>query len=301
MSWQADLIRYGARNWVRGALRKTRDIPSARRHFERMAQRYLSVPPGTLALDGQVGGISGQWVQNRPQGTGVLLYLHGGAYMLGSSRTHAGLAAALAQRSGARVFLPDYRLAPEHPFPAAFEDAVAAYEGLIAIGHAPEEIVIGGDSAGGGLALALLAHLSARGQKPSGLFAFSPWTDLTLTGASLVTNATREQLLPSHRLTETRAVILGGARPQDASDPRLSPLHATFTAPPPVQIHVAESEILRDDALRMRGRLPGAEIKLAGDLPHVWPMLHGFLPEARTTLDDTARFIRSCLPPTDES
>ena len=301
MSWQADVLRFGARNWARSALRKARDIPSARQHFERMARRFLQVPPGTLALQGTVGGVPGQWVENRARGIGILLYFHGGAYMLGSSRTHAGLAAAIAQRTGLRAFLPDYRLAPEHPFPAAFEDAVAAYDGLLTMGHAPSEIIIGGDSAGGGLALALLAHLCVEGRKPAGLFTFSPWTDLTLTGASLVTNAAREQLLPANRMTATRALILGGAKPQDASDPRLSPLHAQFPAPPPVQIHVAESEVLRDDALRMRGRLPGAEIKLAGDLPHVWPMLHAWLPEARATLDDTARFIRSCLPPEAES
>ena len=301
MTWQAEIIRFGARNWARGALRKSRDIRAARQHFERMARHLFRMPPGSLALSATVAGVPGQWVENRSRGIGVVLYFHGGAYLLGSSRSHAGLAAALSQRTGARVFLPDYRLAPEHPFPAAFEDALAAYDGLIAMGHAPGEIVLGGDSAGGGLALSLLARLCADGRKPAGLFAFSPWTDLTLTGASLVTNAARDQLLPANRMTETRAHILGGATPQDASDPRLSPLHAQFPAPPPVQIHVAETEILRDDALRMRGRLPGAEIKLAGDLPHVWPMLHAFLPEARATLDETARFIRSCLPPEAES
>jgi alpha/beta hydrolase fold. len=104
-------------------------------------------------------------------------------------------------------------------------------------------------------------------------------------------------VLPAHRLTEIRANILGGARPADADDPRLSPLHASFAGAPPVLIHAAETEILRDDALRMRGRLPGAEIRIAGDLPHVWPMLHGWLPEAEATLDHTARFIQSCLQP----
>lgn len=301
MSWQAEVIRYGARNWARAALRKGRDLPTARSRFERMAARYFRTPPGTLALEATIAGVPGEWVQNQPRDTGVMLYLHGGAYMVGSPRTHRGLVAALAQRTGLRAFVADYRLAPEHPFPAAFEDAVAAYDGLIALGHAPQSIVLGGDSAGGGLALALLSHLCHLGRKPAGVFTFSPWTDLTLTGASLVTNAAREQLLPAHKLTETRAVILGGATPQDASDPRLSPFYASFPSPPPVQIHVAESEILRDDALRMRGRLPGAEIKVAGDLPHVWPMLHAFLPEARQTLDDTARFIRSCLPPEAES
>ncbi|MCB1388934.1 MAG: alpha/beta hydrolase fold domain-containing protein [Rhodobacteraceae bacterium] len=266
-----------------------------------MARRLFRTPPGTLALEATVGGVPGRWVSNRPTGAGTLLYLHGGAYLLGSSRTHTGLAAALALRTGARVFLPDYRLAPEHPFPAAFDDALAAYDGLVAQGNAPAEIVLGGDSAGGGLALALLGHLCRERRPPAGLFAFSPWTDLTFSGASLVTNASSDQVLPAHRLTETRAMILGGARPADADDPRLSPLHAGFPGAPPVLIHAAATEILRDDAQRMRGRLPEAEIRIAGDLPHVWPMLDGWLPEAAETLDHTARFIRSCLPPAAES
>lgn len=301
MSWQAEVLRVIARRLTRPSLARQRDPVAARRHFERMAARTFRAPPGTLELPAAAGGVPGLWVSNRPRDTGILLYFHGGGYLMGSPRTHAALLAALARRTGARAFLPDYRLAPEHPFPAAYEDALAAYDGLVALGHAPESIMLGGDSAGGGLALALLGQLCREGRPPAGLFAFSPWTDLTLTGASLVTNAAREQLLPAHRLTEIRALILGGARPQEASDPRLSPLHAHFPAPPPVLIHAAESEILRDDALRMRGRLPEAEIKLAGDLPHVWPMLHNWLPEARATLDHTGRFIRSCLSAADES
>ena len=295
MSWQARVVRFFSLNVTRPALARQRDNRAARVHFERMARRFSRTPPGSLALDAEVGGIPGQWVTNQPRDTGVILYLHGGAYLMGSPRTHAALTASLALRTGARVFLPDYRLAPEHPFPAAFEDALAAYDGLLATGYAPESIVLGGDSAGGGLALALLGHLCRAHRPPAGLFTFSPWTDLTFSGASLVTNASRDQVLPAHRLTEIRAMILGGARPADADDPRLSPLHANFPGAPPVLILAAESEILRDDALRMRNRLPDAEIRIAGDLPHVWPILQGWLPEAGETLDQTARFIRACL------
>ena len=301
MSWQARVARFVGLNLTRPSLARQRDPRAARAHFERMARRFCRLPPRSLILEAEEGGVPGLWISNQPQDSGVILYFHGGAYLMGSPRTHAALAAALAQRTGARVFVAQYRLAPEHPFPAAFEDALAAYDGLIRRGHRPESVVLGGDSAGGGLALALLGHLCRAGRVPAGLFAFSPWTDLTFSGASLVTNASRDQVLPAHRLTETRAQILGGARPADADDPRLSPLYATFPAPPPVLIHAAETEILRDDAQRMRGRLPGAEIRIAGDLPHVWPMLHGWLPEADGTLDHTARFILSCLRPAAES
>ena len=300
MSWQAEVVRFVARNVTRRALARQRDPATARADFERLSARVFAAPPGTLALAGRAG-VPGLWVSNRPQGEAVVLYFHGGAYVMGSPRTHTGIAAAIAQRTGARVFLPDFRLAPEHPFPAAFDDAVATYEALVQQGHRPQNIVLGGDSAGGGLALALLGHLCREGRPPAGLFAFSPWTDLTFAGASLVTNASREQVLPAHRLTETRTLILGSARPQDTNDPRLSPLQASFPSAPPVMLHAAQSEILRDDTQRMRGRLPNAEIRIAGDLPHAWPMLHRWLPEARETLDQTAAFIRQCLPPTDES
>lgn len=295
MSWQAAVIAWIVRRLIRPTFARTALPQPGRARVDRMARRWFRPPPFTRMRPALLGGVPVVWVESRPRREGVILYLHGGAYVVGGRETHGALLAALAARTGLRGVLVEYRLAPEHPFPAAFTDAVAAWDALIAAGHAPERIVLGGDSAGGGLALALLAHLCQRGTPPAGLFAFSPWTDLTLTGASLVTNAARDQLLPAHRATEVRGLILGGARPGDAADPRLSPLHATFPGAPPVQIHVAESEILRDDSLRMRSRLPDAEIRLAGDLVHVWPLLHGVLPEARATLDQTAGFIRGCL------
>ena len=292
MTWQADLMRLTMLRIVRPAIGRANPPTRLRQRMLRIARWAFRQPPLTLNLP--VSG--GLWVSNRPRNDGVLLYFHGGAYLMGAPETHAALLAELAVRTGARAFLPRYRLAPEHPFPAAFDDAVAAWERLRALGHPADQIVLGGDSAGGGLALALLSHLCVTGQRPAGAFLLSPWTDLTLSGASLVTNARREQMLPAHRMTEIRALILGAARPNDAGDPRLSPLHAAFPDAPPVLIHVAESEILRDDSLRLRHRLPDAIIRIAGDLPHVWPVLHQYLPEARVTLDQTAAFITACLP-----
>lgn len=295
MTWQADLMRLAMRRVVQPAIARARPPTRLRQQMRRVARWAFRAPPLTLCLAVE-GGL---WVTNRPRGEAVVLYFHGGAYLMGAPETHAAMLAELAARSGARAFLPRYRLAPEHPFPAAFDDALAAWEGLLAQGHRADRIVLGGDSAGGGLALALLSHLCIRGQPPAGVFVLSPWTDLTLSGASLVTNARREHLVPAHRLTEIRALILGGARPNDADDPRLSPLHAAFPNPPPVLIHVAESEILRDDSLRLRNRLPDSDIRVAGDLPHVWPILHNYLPEARATLAQTAAFITACLGPED--
>ncbi|HPD93610.1 MAG: alpha/beta hydrolase [Rhodobacter sp.] len=296
MTWQAEALRWFSRHVMRPSLARERTPEAARAHFDLNARRLFRPPPLSLMQQGSVGGVPGLWVSNRPHVEGAILYFHGGAYILGSSRSHAPMLAEIARRTGLRAFLPDYRLAPEHPFPAAFDDALAAWQGLLAQGYAANRILLGGDSAGGGLALALLSQLCRAGTPPAGVFAFSPWTDLTFSGASLVTNASRDQLLPAHRLTAVRTEILGGARPGDADDPRLSPLHAAFPGAPPVMIHAAETEILRDDALRMRGRLPHAEIRIAGDLPHAWPILHNWLPEARATLDQTGRFILGCLP-----
>lgn len=295
MSMRAKLLRFWLRATVRRHMRLMRDPLALRQQFDALTERSFRPAPLTLSLPGKVGGVPGLWISNRPQHQPVILYFHGGAYFFGSAQTQMPIVSQIAARTGLRAFSADYRLAPEHPFPAAFEDATSAWQGLLDLGYAPNQIILGGDSAGGGLALALLAHLCATNQRPAGLFTCSPWTDLTFTGTSLITNAAKEQILPANRFTDIRSLILGGARPQDAGDPRLSPLYATFLAPPPVLIHVADTEILRDDSLRMRNRLPDAEIRLAGDLPHVWPLYHDFLPEARATLDETAAFILRSL------
>lgn len=293
-SWQAKVICTALRSVGRSVFAQAKSPDRARQRFETFARYAFSPPAGSAIVEGELG-VPGLWVTNGPTSDLTIVYFHGGGYLYGSARTHQAIAGELAKRSGAQVFLPNYRLAPEHPFPAAFKDALHVWEALIARGYDPRRIVLGGESAGGGLALALLSHLCHQDQRPAGVFAYSPWTDLTLSGASLVTNAKTEQLLPPDRLTEARAGILGGSRPRMADDPRLSPLHASFPAPPPVMIHVAQTEIFRDDALRIRSRLPDAEIRVAGDLPHAWPMMHNWLPEARDTLQATAGFIQSCL------
>lgn len=291
MSLRARLLRLLLRAVARPLLAHSMDPAAARRRFLRAARVIFRAPPLSLILP-FTADLPGLWVQNQPRGPGVVLYFHGGAYIMGAPETHAAMLAELMRMSGQQAFLPRYRLSPEHPFPAAFEDALAAWNALIARGYTPDRIILGGDSAGGGLALALLSHLCLTDQPPAGAFVFSPWTDMTFSGDSIRENAAREQMLPAARLDDVRAMVSAGA---DPADPRLSPLWARFPGAPPVLVHVAETEILRDDSLRLAGPLPGAEIRMAGDLPHVWPIFHNCLPEARDTLDVTAAFIRACL------
>ncbi len=297
MSLRLRLLNHAARWIVRPVLERTRDVDRARRDFDRAAS-FLRMPPYTLHLVDE-RQLPMHWISvRRPQPYSVILYLHGGAYLSGSPSTHRGMMARLAKLTEMQVVAPDYRLAPENPAPAAFGDAVAAHMRLLTMGYAPGQIILGGDSAGGGLAFALLADLCRRGLAPAGLFAFSPWTDLALTGASLQTNAVHDPLLPPGRMAEAVAMILNGMDPRD---PRISPLYAQFDAPPPVFIQVGAGEILRDDSRRMADLLQrsGGLVTLQEwpDCPHVWHMLDGYLPEARQALIQTADFIGSLPVP----
>lgn len=299
MSWQLKAMRVFLRSVVRRSLRRQPDSISARRWFERGAWLNARGKPWRVFNPDDLNGIPALWSIPPSHGQPLIVYFHGGGYVMGNPRTHAALGANLTRRTGLPVCLPDYRLAPEHPFPAAFEDAVQVWHALLARGHDPAQIVIGGDSAGGGLALALLGHLCTTDQpRPAALFAFSPFTDLTLSGASIRDNAASEILLPISRLEQLRAKVLQGA---DPADPRISPLFAEFPGAPAVLIQVARTEILLDDSRRMAEclRAQGVDVTLqeGGNLPHVWQYFHGWLPEARKSLAQTAHFIRQVLPP----
>ncbi len=302
MSWQLKVLRVVLRAAVKPSLRRQRDSYTARRAFETGAwinargRRFW-----TAFHDAPLGAVPALWTEQPGAGGALVLYFHGGGYVTGSPRTHAPLARQLARRAGVPLCLPDYRLAPDHPFPAAFDDAVAAWEGLLARGHAPGRIVLAGDSAGGGIALALLGRLCAtNAPRPAGVVAFSPFVDLTYSGASITENAAHDILLPVERLETLRARILQGA---DPTDPRISPLFADFPGAPPVLIQAARTEILRDDATRMAERLRGfgAEVRcdIWGNLPHAWQFFPGWLPEARAAIAQAGGFIaeRLAAPP----
>ncbi len=286
MSLRLELLRLALRG-AKARMARIATPAEARQQFLRAA-RHLPAPPYLLHLrQGGLHRITARAVRE----DAVILWLHGGAYIVGEPATHAGMLGRLSRLSGLAVIAPEYRKAPEHPAPAAFEDARAAHAALMAQGWQPSQIVLGGDSAGGGLALALLADLCTRDLRPACCIAFSPWTDMTLSGDSLRRNAAADPLLPVARIEEARGYVLGTLA---SDDPRISPLHAAFTTPPPVLIQVGSDEILLDDSRRMADRLrnAGGEVVLEEwpRAPHVWQMFDGWLPEARAALRTAARF-----------
>ena len=285
-------------------LAKVRDPLDARSGFERSARRVFRDPPHALyqrvRLPEGAMPLRATWASAGPASSrSAILYLHGGAYVMGSARTHRAMLAALSARCAIAACLPDYRLAPEHPFPAALEDTLTAYRGLLALGYLPERIALGGDSAGGGLMFATLAQILASGlPAPGAAFAFSPWVDLTGTSPSLVRNRHADPLLPASRMEETRGYYLAGA---DPANPRASPVRADFTEGPPVLILAGSTEILLDEALAMSHRLQAAgvsvEVEVWPEAPHVWPIFQGWIPEADAALDRVATFLRMALRP----
>jgi len=273
-----------------------------RRSFERKARLFFRPPRGSRFREDMLAhagrAIPALWAEGRDvdddPAKGMILYLHGGGFVFGSPRTHRAMLARLSGIAGLPACLPRYRLAPEHPFPAAFEDAVAAYRSILDRGVPANRIFLGGDSAGGGLAFSLLARICAGGlPMPAAVLAFSPMLDFTFSGKSFRENAASDVVLPASRASEMRALYLRDAPPED---PRASPLLAEFPGACPVWLAASDTEILLDDSRRMAEKLRagGVDVSLAiaHDHPHVWPMFHNFLPEAGATLGELAQWIR---------
>ena len=237
--------------------------------------------------------VPGLWITTPAGRSRNILYFHGGGYALGSSRAHAEMASWIARAAQARVFVLDYRRAPEYRFPAALEDALLAYHGMLNSGIDPRGLTVAGDSAGGGLTLALLTSLRDRGEPlPSSAVCISPWVDLEMTGASIVSKAAVDPLLTRQGLQQFADWYLGG---QDARNPLVSPLYADLQGLPPLLIQVGTSEILLDDAQRLaqRARAAGVKVTLSQyeDMPHVWHVFASFLPEARQADNEIGEFV----------
>ncbi len=238
----------------------------------------------------------GEWI-HAGSNVPVILYFHGGGYVACSPRTHRSITAALAKRLRARVFAPDYRLAPEFPFPAALDDALQSYRWLLDQGIPPGAIALAGDSAGGGMVLATLLRIRDAGLPVPGCgVCFSPWTDMLGSGPSILANAATDFLLQPEDVPRFARLYLGGAEPKD---PFASPVYADLRALPPLLIQVSDSEILLDDARAIHRRCQQAEVASTlstyHGLPHVWQLLGPWVPESRRALDEAADFIRHHL------
>ncbi|SOC01892.1 alpha/beta hydrolase [Rhodobacter maris] len=297
MSLQLQLLNLAMRLTAKPYLARVSEPAKLRADMEFWSGLIWRAAPSTVSLPVTLGGRpalsirSGKGRSNR-----VIVHFHGGAFIAGSPHTHRPMLSRLARLAGVEVIAPDYRLAPEHPFPAALEDAQAVLDDLAAKGFAPEEIVLSGDSAGAGLALALLSKLCARGTPPAGLIAMSPWTDLTGGAPSLVLLEDADPMLVAGRMEEVAGYYLQG---HAADDPGASPLFADYPNCPPVLLQTSERDILRDDALRLEDRLRTAGVdvtlQLWPEAPHVWQMFDGWVPEARAALCDAADFARRVL------
>jgi acetyl esterase/lipase len=230
----------------------------------------------------------------------VLLYIHGGGYVACSAATHRPITGALAKLTSLRVFSVNYRRAPEHRGPAALDDVFDAYRDLLAQGFDGKEIALAGDSAGGGLVLALLVRVRNEGlDAPACAVCFSPWTDMTGSGASVNANDGRCAMFRPESVAQFASAYLGdGSRTHES----VSPVFANLDNLPPVLLQVGSTELLLDDSRRVheaiqqaRGaREPDAasRLEIYEDVPHCWQMLDGFVPEAREALTEAAEFIR---------
>jgi acetyl esterase/lipase len=251
-------------------------------------------PRGVRITPGRLGGVPGEWVETFDASPSTLLYLHGGGYLACSAATHRPITAAFA-RLRFRVFAADYRLAPEHPFPAAVDDALAAYRALRS--QVAGQIFVAGDSAGGGLALAMMVALRDAGDPlPTACALFSPWTDLAATGDSILTNDGRCAMFHGAGIAPTAKYYLGGADPKN---PLASPLYANLHGLPRLLIHVGEQEVLLDDSRRLADRARAAgvpvELKIWPDVCHVWQILP-LIPEARQSMQETSQFFHQSFP-----
>jgi phosphinothricin tripeptide acetyl hydrolase len=271
------------------------DIAGQRARMDKLSE-YFPVADGTEVEPATVGGIKGEWVRARhARRDTALLYLHGGGYVVGSSKSHRHIAAAISEASRLSVFCADYRMAPEHPFPAAVDDALAAYQGLIGLGISHVKIAIAGDSAGGGLTLATLLAARDKGlPMPACAVAISPWADLSQSGEAYRTRMSRDPMITKAGLDAMSAAYLAGA---DAKTPLASPAFADFKGLPPILIQVGTEEALHSDAEAVAARADAAGVEVSFEswagMMHVWHAFHPILSEGRDAIARIGAYLKA--------
>jgi acetyl esterase/lipase len=279
-----------------GSMKGSLTGPSSREQFDELMEKTPAAD-GVTYEEGDVGGVAGWWCRPEDAVAGAaILYFHGGAYVVGSARAYQHFVGQVAARAKAVAFVPEYSLAPEHPFPAAVDDAQACYRGLVEKGFG--KIALAGDSAGGGLALVLLSLLVAKARdvsalRPAGAAVLSAWTDLALSGMSMETRAEADPLLTKESLASTARLYLSG---HDPHDPLASPLYGDLAGLPPIRMHVGEDEVLLDDSLRYGERIERhdgtVQIHTWQGMTHVFPSNVALLHAAKEALADIGNFLR---------
>ncbi len=262
--------------------------------FEKFAAAS-PLPPDIKSEKVNAGGIEAEWI-SAPNAAAdhAVLYVHGGGYVIGSINTHRDLMGRIARASGARVLGINYRLAPEHPFPAAVDDSVAAYRWMLAQGLKPNRIAVAGDSAGGGLAVAtLVAIRDAKLPIPGAGVCLSPWVDMEGIGKSMESKAAIDPVVQREGLLGMAAAYLGGQNPRS---PLAAPLYADLKGLPPLLIQVGEAETLLDDSTRLADRAKtagvSATLEVWPEMIHVWQMFASFLPEGQQAVDGIGGFLK---------
>jgi epsilon-lactone hydrolase len=241
------------------------------------------------------GGVPAEWLSTPDAARdAAILYLHGGGYVIGSLDSHRHLAAEAGRAAGCVTLNLDYRLAPEHPFPAAVEDALAGYRFLLSSGFKPGRIVIAGDSAGGGLVVAAMLAIRDAGLiQPGGGWCLSPWVDMEASGASMTTRAAADPTVQKAGILDMAKTYLKGADPRS---PLAAPIYADLAGLPPLLIQVGAAETLLDDALRLAGVAGAADVRVDlqvwPEMVHVWPLFYPELQAGRAALKEAGAWMR---------
>ncbi len=281
------------------AIRSAPDLHGAPIEQRRAAMEAVTamfpVPDDVTREPVDAGGIPAEWIAAPgADAERVIYYLHGGGYALGSISSHGEMISRLSRASGARALAIDYRLSPEHPFPAAVEDATTAYRWLLSTGVDPARIVIAGDSAGGGLTVATLVSLRDAGDPlPAAAVCLSPWVDMEAIGDSMTTKAEADPMINREDVPKGAQAYLNGADPRT---PLASPIHADLSGLPPLLIHVGTAEVLLDDSTRLaeKAKAGGVDVTLepSDDMIHVFQFFASRLPEAQQAIDRIGEFVR---------
>jgi acetyl esterase/lipase len=257
--------------------------------------KLIPLPADVTTETVDAGGVSAEWVSvPGSDPSRVVLYFHGGGYVIGSGNTHREVVQRLCRASGARALNVDYRLAPDSRFPSAVNDATRAYRWLVAQGIEPADVVVAGDSAGGGLVMAAMVALRDAGDPlPGAAVALSPWVDLEASGESMMTKAEVDPVIQKPWLLQCAANYLGDADPHS---PLASPLYADLTGLPPLLIQVGENETLIDDATRLaeRAKIAGVDVTLEvwDEMVHLWHLLAPIVPEGQQAIDRIGEWMR---------